>query len=211
MKDLSNQRFGRLIAIEVVGKNKHGNMLWSCRCDCGKEHTASSGKLVQGKVTSCGCYFRDINVERLETHGLTTGGKPRLFTIWLGMRSRCFNPKSVSYKNYGDRGISVCEEWLNFEIFHNWAIEHGYSNDLQIDRIDNNGNYNPENCRWVTKAFNLSHQRRNRYITIQDEIKTISQWIVLLNLSRSTVYAWLKNGEDFLLKKLTQKYQEQSA
>ena len=130
MRDLTGQKFGRLTAIKPVGSNKYGNKLWQCECECGKLHVAASGKLVQGKVRSCGCLAYEIRVKQLEKHGITTGGKkPRTLTIWAGMKARCYYTKSTSYKNYGARGITVCEEWLNFENFHNWVMSNGYSDD----------------------------------------------------------------------------------
>lgn len=195
MKDLTNQRFGRQVAIEPCGKNKYGNILWLCKCDCGNEHIVASGKLVQGKSRSCGCLARDIHISQLQTHGITTNGKPRTFIIWNGMKARCLNPKSYSYKSYGGRGISICEEWLTFENFHNWAINNGYEDNLEIDRIDNNGNYCPENCRWVTKKFNRTHQRKARYLKIFGLELNISQWCMEVKMSKSTAYKLLSESE----------------
>jgi len=159
IKDLSGIRFGRQIAIEPVGKNKYRNILWLCKCDCGNEHVVPSGKLIQGKSKSCGCVRRENSTKMLEKHGITTGGKPRTFIIWNGMKARCFNKKSISFKSYGARGITVCNEWLKFENFHNWAINNGYLDTLEIDRINPDGNYEPDNCRFVTPHYNRTHQR----------------------------------------------------
>lgn len=194
-KDLTGKRFGRQIAIKQVGINKYGNYLWLCKCDCGKEHIVPSGKLVQGKSTSCGCYALEVKTKSLEKHGITTGGKPRTFIIWNGMKARCNNPKSTSYKSYGGRGIKICDEWMAFENFHNWAIINGYSDGLTIDRIDNNGNYEPCNCRWISATENKKNQRKTRYITIEGETKSISEWCKSLHLSKSTFYKNLNNGE----------------
>lgn len=210
MRDLTNQRFGRQVAKEPVGKNKYGNVLWFCECDCGNEHIVPSGKLVQGKSRSCGCLAREMHIKQLEKHGITTGGKPRTFVIWNGMKSRCLNPKSVSYKNYGGRGISICNEWMNFENFHNWALGNGYSDDLQIDRIDNDGNYEPNNCRWITKKENMQNCRYSHFVEIMGIKKIVSEWIRLLEIPKSTAYKYLKISDkafaDYAINKKGQVY-----
>ena len=206
MKDLTGKRFGRQIALRPCGKNKYRNVLWLCKCDCGNQHIVASGKLVQGKSKSCGCYALEIRSKSLEKHGITSGGKPRTFVIWNGMKARCLNPKSTSYPNYGGRGIRICDQWLNFENFHYWAISNGYRDDLEIDRIDNDGNYCPENCRWVTKEFNRSHQRKTRNIEILGITKNLSSWCIEAGMSRSTAYKYLKNGEDFLKEKIKERF-----
>ena len=196
MKDLTNQRFGRQIAVMPCGKNKYGNMLWLCKCDCGAEHIVASGKLIQGKSKSCGCYKRDICTEQLKKHGITTGGKPRTFVIWNGIKARCLNPNSTSYKSYGGRGIGICEEWLTFENFHKWAMRNGYEDSLEIDRIDNDGGYCPENCRWVTKSFNRVHQRKTRFIEIWGIELSISGWCKEIRMSKSSALKLLSKSED---------------
>lgn len=206
LKDLTNRRFGRLTAIKHIGFNKWNNAVWLCKCDCGKEHQAASGKLLQGKVSSCGCHAKDLHIKQLQKHGITTGGKPRTLTIWSGMKARCLNPNATSYKNYGARGVKVCNEWMEFEKFHNWAIQNGYDEGLQLDRIDNDGNYEPTNCRWVDRTTNMINQRRNRIITIDERSQPISYWIKELRLTRSTVYGWLKQGSHYLEERLNQHY-----
>lgn len=202
MKDLANQRFGRQVAVKPCGKNKYGNVLWLCKCDCGNEHIVASGKLVQGKSKSCGCYSREIRIQQLQKHGITTGGKPRTFIIWNGMKARCLNPNATSYKSYGARGITVCEEWLTFENFHKWAMSNGYDDGLELDRIDNDKNYCPENCRWVMKSFNAMHQRKNRNIEISGVSMSISAWCREVKMSRSTAYKFLSKGEDSFKKEI---------
>ena len=192
MRDLTNMRFGQQVAIRPCGKNKSGNILWLCKCDCGNTHVVPSGKLVQGKSKSCGCYRRKNSTCMLEKHGITTGGKPRTFIIWNGMKSRCLNHNSTSYKNYGGRGISICDEWLVFENFHNWAMANGYKDWLQIDRIDNDGNYEPSNCRWVTRKENMRNCSYNHYIEIMGMRKIVSDWIKELGISKTTAYKYLK-------------------
>ena len=199
MKDISNMRFGRQIAVKPVSKNKYGNILWLCKCDCGNEHIVSSGKLVQRKSMSCGCLKSEKSRERLEKHGITSGGKPRTLIIWNGMKARCYNPKSISYKSYGARGIRICDEWLGeqgFENFHNWAMANGYNDEFQIDRIDNNGNYEPLNCQWIPAHQNRTKQRKARYFELYGLRLNVSQWCRKLEISKSTAYKLLNESDE---------------
>lgn len=202
MKDLTNMRFGRLTVLKSIGVNKYGNHIWECKCDCGNLHTVNSAKLIQGKTKSCGCLKKEQGIKQLEKHGITTGGKPRTFIIWNGMKARCYNPKSVSYKNYGAKGIKMCEEWLSFENFHNWAISHGYADDLQIDRIDNSKGYSPDNCRWVSVTENMRNQTKTRNIEVYGIKLPLSVWCKELQISKSTAYRNLNTIEDYIKQKI---------
>lgn len=195
--NLIGERFGRLMVISKNRKTKWGNVTWKCACDCGKTVIIPGGHLKSGHTKSCGCLAYDMHVEQLETHGYTTGGKPRTFTIWTGMKARCLNPKSVSYKNYGARGISICHEWLSFKAFHEWAIANGYSDGLQLDRIDNDGDYCPSNCRWVTRAENARNTRTTHLITLNGKTQCATDWIKELGISKSTFYKALRKGQTY--------------
>ena len=157
--DLTGLRFGRLTAVKHMGKDKSGkNTLWFCTCDCGGCTTTTTTKLRSGHTKSCGCLKLECGKATRfpQKHGLRS---TRLYRIWCGMKSRCHNPNAPKYHLYGGRGIKVCDEWFsNFLAFYDWANLNGYSDDLSIDRIDCDGNYEPCNCRWAT----ITEQNRNR-------------------------------------------------
>ncbi len=201
-KDLTGKKFGLLTAIEQSGETSWRNILWKCKCQCGNEVVVPSGKLVSGRKHDCGCMETINRSKAASKHGITAGGKPRTFIIWNGMKSRCNNPKSVSYKNYGARGIKICEEWMTYENFHKWAIANGYADGLEIDRIDNNGNYCPSNCRWITQAENRKKTRNIHNITINGETHNVSEWCRMLHMSKSTAYKYLKKGDQYFISKI---------
>lgn len=149
--DLTGQRFGRVIAVAFKG-TRNGRGYWECLCDCGKSKTFCTRELRAGDITSCGCERK----ERATKHGLYYTREHR---IWIGMKSRCSNAKMNNYKWYGGKGIKVCKEWSeDFKTFYEWAHENGYQDNLTIDRIDGNGDYEPKNCRWIT----IQEQQRNK-------------------------------------------------
>lgn len=164
--NLSGQRFGRLIALEWVSTNKQGNSEWLCICDCGKEVIVNSQRLKSGKTKSCGCLSRELVIKRNISGFKYNARNNRLYRIYYGMKTRCYNPNESTYHRYGGRGILICNEWLNsFEAFQEWALSHGYKNNLSIDRINNDGNYEPSNCRWATakeQANNRSINKKNK-------------------------------------------------
>ena len=192
-QDLSGQKFGRLL---VVGRaaNLGRKTMWECRCDCGKTLVVWAGALKNGNTKSCGCLRQDVVRQKNKetaTHGLTHN---RLYHIWNGMKNRCYNKNLEAYKWYGGRGITVCDEWRDdFKAFYDWAMANGYNPDAPkgkctIDRIDVNGNYCPENCRWVDMRVQHNNMRTNVYIEIGGERKTITQWAKLYKKSGSVVW-----------------------
>lgn len=164
--DLTGQRFGKLVVLRKLTEKNGQNYLWLCQCDCGSLVKSKSGRLRDGDLKSCGCLR--------EKHG---DHKSRLYQTWADMKTRCFCKNNGRYQSYGGRGITVCPEWLKYSAFKSWAMANEYADNLQIDRIDNNGNYEPSNCRWVTPAKNT----RNRNCVILSEQDVIEIRHLLFN------------------------------
>ena len=190
MIDLTGQRFERWTVIEHHHVDKHGTHYWKCRCDCGTEAVVPSCRLRYGLSKSCGCYSKEVAkktcVERNTTHGASS---TRLYHIWCNMKQRCCNQSHPDYiRWYGSRGITLCEAWKNdFQAFHDWSMANGYADNLTIDRIDCNGNYCPENCRWVTPKEQANNTRHCHMIEWNGETHTISEWARKLNMSPQTL------------------------
>lgn len=156
-RDLTGLRFGRLEVLERTWTNKHREFLWRCRCDCGNETVVPTHNLNSGNTTSCGCFGRERRTAAVTTHG---AAGCRLYRIWKAMHTRCYNQNSPAYSYYGGRGIEICDEWKSdFSSFPKWASGNGYSDELTIDRVDNNKGYSPDNCRWATMAQQNENKR----------------------------------------------------
>lgn len=188
LNDLTGKTFGSWKVIKRAknrSKSDH-HAYWLCKCECGRISTVRGSALVTGQSISCGC--------SRGTHNMTN---TRLFNIWQNIRGRTKNPNNQDYKDYGGRGIKICPEWDNdFMNFYNWAIENDYSDNLSIDRIDVNGNYEPSNCRWATPIQQGRNKRNNLLITYKNETHCLSEWEEILGIDRRTLSNRFKRGVD---------------
>lgn len=179
-------RFGRWTVISSADPIKEPSGYYRkrslCKCDCGTIKVVSNSNLKGGVSTSCGC-ARGPAIRKGDAlrHG------EKLYGVWLDMRCRCQNSNDRSWKNYGGRGISVCEEWEDYNVFRKWSLENGYRHGLTIDRIDNDGDYCPENCRWTTRKVQGNNTRRNTFLTVGNETHTLSEWADITGISVSTI------------------------
>jgi hypothetical protein len=187
-RDLQGQRFGRLIVITEAGRDKWGAAKWWCLCDCGNE-TAVVGKvLTRGDTKSCGCYATDARKRRAK-HRM---GRTALYGRWRNMFTRCENPNVASYKDYGARGIRVCESWRDFRNFLADMGEPPPGHEL--DRIDNDKDYEPGNCRWVPRRVNANNKRSSHKITIDGTTKTAAEWSRASGVQSGTIRARVRAG-----------------
>lgn len=182
--DIAGKRFGDLVALYP---SKHGGdkgVFWKCQCKCGQETDVRGSSLRSGATKSCGCGI--VNGLKLgwesKTHGCS---KTRLYSIWCGMKRRTSKAADERHrKDYYDRGIRTCDEWKNsFEAFQKWSLENGYDDGLTIERIDNNGNYEPGNCKWIPIEMQASNRRSSRILTYNGKSQTMAQWARELNIS----------------------------
>lgn len=189
----TGEKFGRLTVVKLdhIEKNKINQNVefYLCKCDCGNECIVQKIKLTTGRKKSCGC----INKERIKNglnikHKLT---KSKIYITWKNMKERCYNKNHKSYKDYGARYILVCNDWLDkkngFINFYNWSMANSYNDKLEIDRIDNNGNYEPYNCRWVTEKEQGRNKRNNIIFTYNGETHCVNEWSEILKINRYTL------------------------
>lgn len=189
MIDISGKKYNRLTAIKPIGRRKSGNYIWLCKCECGKFCEVEGSLLRSGKQLSCGCYISERITKMNTKHN---GFGTRLYEIWRQMHRRCYGEFQQSYKDYGGRGISVCDEWHDFSVFREWAYKNGYSETLTIDRIDVNGNYKPSNCRWATMKQQANNRRSNHTIKYIGVSHTISEWADILGVNQTTLWKKLQ-------------------
>lgn len=188
-RNLVGQKYGKLLVLKPLGKiNGDAHFYSLVRCDCGEEFSVKDTLLINKRI--CGCRHCGN-----KTHGMTN---TRLFTVWQSMIARCSNPNEKSFKNYGARGISVCSEWQkDFNSFYQWAIKNGYGENLQIDRINVYGNYDPDNCRWVTQRDNARNRRNTIFVNYEGELLPIGEIAERTGILSTTIYERLyKYGWD---------------
>ena len=195
--DLTGQKIGRLLVLGLSEHQEWGKQIWICQCDCGTICEHQTGDLTKkNPVQSCGCLQREAasetgkrTIHLISNHaGIWNGDSKnpefqRIYQIWGAMKRRCDNPNDIHYAQYGGRGIKVCVEWYDWFVFKEWALSHGYQDDLTIDRIDTNGNYEPDNCRWATQQEQCNNTRANKMLTYNGETNTLANWCRILNLN----------------------------
>ena len=178
------EKYGRLTVLE----NHHPKDEVLCVCECGNLKIARASNVYYGGTKSCGCLFNEGNNHK---HG---GKGTRLYQIWKTMRERCNTPSCNSYKHYGAKGITICKEWDDFNVFREWAINNGYSDKLTIDRIDVYGNYEPSNCRWATYKEQANNTTKNHRVEFNGQNLTLSEWADVTGIKMGTIWNRLKKG-----------------
>ena len=167
-KDLTGQKFGKLTVKKLLRIDKEHGAIWLCDCECGNTTEVSSRRLISKNTKSCGC----LRIRK--THGLSD---TRLYDIWIHTKQKCINPNSKNYQHYGGRGISVCKEWQeDFVNFYNWAMSNGYEDNLSLDRIDVDGNYEPNNCRWADDYTQTHNRRLDKLYTYNGKTLSARDW-----------------------------------
>ena len=190
--DLIGQRFDRLTVIRREGISNDGQAAWLCKCDCGAEVVVAGNSLRRNHTKSCGCYAREKTGNINRKHGMSHS---RIYNIWSKMNRRCGYEKENRYHDYGGRGITVCEEWQSsFEAFRDWAFANGYTDNLTIDRINNDFGYCPANCRWVNMKVQANNTRRNHELTCNGETHTLAQWEKITGIRQHTIGDRIRAG-----------------
>lgn len=166
--NLTGQKFGKLKVLKYVNRNKYGDSIWLCLCDCGQQKTISNSDLKTGNTKSCGCF-------RVKHGHSINNDLSQTYIAWAHMKQRCNNKKDPTYLNYGNRGITVCKRWFIFENFLKDMGEPPTKNH-SLDRVNNNGNYCKNNCRWATKKQQQGNMRSNHMIVFSGQTKCIAEW-----------------------------------
>lgn len=196
LDDLTGKRFGRLVVISKSDKNNGGKTYWNCVCDCGNKCVVYANKLKSGETKSCGCIRKERLRNMTKTHGQR---QTRIYGIYTNMKSRCNNKNMSEYHCYGGRGIKICEEWSGesgFENFYRWSMANGYNETLSIDRIDNNKDYSPENCRWATRIQQARNKNNNHKVLCNGKEYCISELLEIAKvkspetIKRRLLYGW---------------------
>ena len=195
LNDLTGQRFGRLVVIGVDDRGTR-KTYFNCQCDCGNVKSVRADSLIAGMIRSCGCLKKEQDRTNLTAAHTHKQSGTRLYQIWQGIKKRCYNPHDARYDRYGGRGIKVCDEWRDdFQSFYDWAMQNGYQETLTIDRIDNDGDYCPENCRWSDSQEQARNRSSNIKITIGNATKTLTEWCEIFEVDSKVVFArYKRNG-----------------
>jgi hypothetical protein len=192
--DITGQRFGRLVAVERHHQGIQGRWHWLCKCDCGNSVVVLGTQLRNRNTKSCGCLKSEIIARRNKDNSTHNLSKHLLYTVHRNMMQRCYNNSNTSYIDYGGRGITVYQEWHDLPSFYTWALTSGYEEHLTIERIDNDGDYCPENCKWSTFKEQANNKRNNRYITFNGETKSLAEWSDATGINYGTLKDRLNKG-----------------
>lgn len=203
-QNLTGSRFGRLLVLSLVDTAAGANTptKWLCQCDCGEKIEVRAYNLKSGNTLSCGCLQKEKAAANKKTHGMTGS---RLYVIWRHIIGRCTRPNDKAYKWYGGRGITVCDEWKdNFQAFYDWAMANGYNPEAKqgectLDRIENGGNYCPENCRWITIQEQQRNKRDNVRVSFNGQVKTVAEWAEEFKCYSGAVYREILKREGRLI------------
>lgn len=190
--DLAGARFGRLLVLRKADVKLGGKPSWACQCDCGNEKVIVGYSLRKGRSTSCGCAHKEMVSNLFRKHGMSG---TQIYTIWTAMVDRCTNPKAKRYKDYGGRGVSICDRWLTFDNFYSDMGD--YKEGMSIDRIDNNIGYSPENCRWTDDISQANNKRNNVLVSLFGRTQTLAQWCREIGVKYSTAHEKMRNGVSF--------------
>lgn len=213
--DLTGMKFGRLKVIKLSKEVKSGKRFrkyWWCLCDCGNSHEVRTDGLTSGNVKSCGCMKKEQDkynlTDKYQFKPKYEVQNRRLYQVWRGMNARCYNINDNRYDRYGKRGIIVCEEWKDFDTFAKWALKNNYSDNLTLDRIDNNGNYEPSNCKWSTVKEQCRNRSTNILVEYNDKLITLKELSEIIGISYSCINARYKRGKRGydLIKPVTKPY-----
>lgn len=203
--DISGVRFGRLVALERLATRTSPTgkkfSVWLCQCDCGNLTEVRLSNLRQGSVSSCGCLSHEVHSENAKLIKLGQLSKKHgesknnpLYGIWCAMKRRCINPNAGFYEIYGGRGITICEEWLEYIPFKEWAVNNGYRKGLTLDRIDCDGNYEPSNCRWITMQEQQRNRRNNKHYDYKGKLYTVREIANMVGLKPRTIQGRIERG-----------------
>lgn len=185
--EMAGKRYGMLTVISQAQSTKDGMAKWNCLCDCGNQFEATGGNIRFGTTKSCGCYMAINASKQFKTHGMS---KKRIYHTWASMKARCLNPNCKEYKFYGARGIAICKDWKNAALFIDWAMKNGYKDNLTIERIDANGNYEPSNCTFIPLCEQGKNTRRTIRIITNNGHITTNEAAQLTGVHRATISRW---------------------
>lgn len=201
MMNIAGKKYGRLTAIAPIS-SKSG-IKWVCQCDCGNVVQVFQSNLLRGTSRSCGCFQKEGLAERNAARKTALGeSNTRLYKVWKSMKRRCYGKNYDYYNSYGGRGVSVCEAWQNYITFRNWALAHGYDESAEkgkctLDRIDVNGNYDPDNCRFITMKEQADNRRTTKHIEYNGEIHNIKEWSDIYSIPSNVLAYRVKAGWNF--------------